>query len=295
MLSAPPLVLLPYERRYRTPVLELIRYSYLRHTHLDWYEAETWLDNIGGLTCTAWRGGALAGVMSASWPLGGKSWIRIACVGEGWPEHEVMRALWEAVRAGLYKVNARECWLLALDPWIEGHTALMGMRPSELLVSMRRGSSLPLRPPPDVPPGLSLKIADLADVAAMAMVDQQAFAPPFQMTALDMRYAYRGSALCTVARLHGEVVGYQLSTRHGSVGHLARLGVRPDMQGQHIGAALLREMLATFMRRQVEVVTVNTQHSNLRSQQAYHAYGFERIPHDVPMFAVTLEEVSTPL
>jgi ribosomal protein S18 acetylase RimI-like enzyme len=295
MLSAPPLALLPYERRYRTPVLELIRYSYLRHTHLDWYEAETWLDNIGGVTRTAWRGGALAGVMSASLPLGGKSWVRIACVGEGWPEDEVMRALWEAVRAGLREVGARECWLLAIDPWIEGHTVLMGMRPSELLVSMRRGSSVPLRPPPDVPAGLLLESADLKDVAAIAAVDQQAFAAPFQMTALDMRYAYRSSALCTVARLHGEVVGYQLSTRHGSVGHLARLGVRPDMQGQRVGAALLREMIAAFVRRQVEVITVNTQRSNLRSQEAYHAYGFERTHYDVPMFAVTLEEVSTPL
>jgi ribosomal protein S18 acetylase RimI-like enzyme len=163
----------------------------------------------------------------------------------------------------------------------------MGMAQAETLVSMRRNKAMS---PAALAPidGLTLHSGDLGDVAGMTAIDQAAFVPPFQMTALDMRYAYRGSTLCTVARLHGEMVGYQISTRHGLVGHLARLAVAPALHGRGIGAALVREMIAAFGRRQIESVTVNTQRSNTRSQHLYHGFGFEHTHHDVPMFRTVL-------
>lgn len=287
MVATAALTVIPYERRYRTPVLDLIRHTYLRHTHFDWYDADEWLDNIGGVTRLAWRSGHLAGVMGASHPFNGAAWVRVACVSEGSPEDEVIGALWESVRAGLRTSGAASCWLLALDPWIEAYTNTMGMSPSEMLVSLRYGSSTAL-PAAPVVPGLSLEPGDLRDVAAMAAIDQRAFVPPFQMTYPDVRHAYRHSTTATVARLDDEMVGYQISTRHGSTGHLARLAVLPEMQGRGIGGALVREVLAAFRRRQVEVVTVNTQGSNLRSQTVYQAYGFQRSGYDMPMFSVGL-------
>jgi len=285
MVTTAALTVMPYERRYRSQVLELIQYTYLRHTHFDWYEAEEWLDSMGGLTRLAWRNGHLAGVMGANSPFNATSWVRVLCIAEGISEAEVVTALWNSMRAGLRGAGALGCWLLALEPWIESHTARMGMSHTETLVSMRRGSSTPLQPAPATP--ISLEPAAIQDVAAMAVIDQAAFIPPYQMNYPDIRRAYRNGTTSTIARLDDQIVGYQISTRHGATGHLARLAVMPGHQGRQIGAALVREVVAAFLRRQVEVVTVNTQASNLRSQHLYQAYGFERSGYDTPMFGVS--------
>jgi len=133
-----------------------------------------------------------------------------------------------------------------------------------------------------------LEPGSINDVAAMAVIDQSAFIPPYQMNYPDIRRAYRNCTTCTIVRLDEQIVGYQISSRHGSTGHLARLAVMPGHQGRQIGAALMREVIAAFLRRQVEVVTVNTQASNTRSQMLYRAYGFERNGYDTPMFSVSL-------
>lgn len=286
MVSTSALTVIPYERRYRSQVLDLISYSYLRHTQFDWYSAEEWLDNMAGLTRLAWRSGHLAGVMAASTPLNSLSWLKIACVSEPTQEGEVVSALWQSIRASLREQGAVACWLVALEPWVESHTVRMGMSRSELLISMRRGSSTPLQDAPFTE--VSLEPGELKDVAAMAAIDQAAFIPPFQMNYADIRRAYRGSTTCTVAKRDGQIVGYQISSRHGSIGHLARLAVLPKYQGQRVGAALVREVVAAFLRRQVEVITVNTQLSNVRSQTLYQAYGFARNGYDTPMFSVSL-------
>jgi len=286
MVTTAALTVIPYERRYRSQVLELIQYSYLRHTHFDWYEAEEWLDSIGGITRLAWRSGHLAGVMGVNSPFNAMSWVRVICVAEGTPEAEVITALWNSIRAGLREVGAAGCWLLALEPWIETHTALMGMSHAETLVSLRRGSSVPLQAAPITT--VTLEPGTIEDVAAMAVIDQAAFIPPYQMNYADIRRAYRHSTTCTIARLDDQIVGYQISTRHGSTGHLARLAVMPGYQGQSIGAALVREVVAAFLRRQVEVITVNTQASNMRSQRLYQAYGFENNGYDTPIFGVSM-------
>lgn len=286
MVSTAALTVIPYERRYRSQVVDLISYTYRRHTHYDWYSTEEWLDNIGGITRLAWRSGHLAGVMGVSSPFNAMSWMRMACVSEGSNEAEVMSALWTATRGALKEAGAVGCWLLALEPWIEAHTARMGMTRSEMLISMRRGSSTPLQPAPIT--DVELDPGDLKDVSAMAAIDQAAFIPPYQLNYQDLRRAYRNSTTSTIARLDQKIVGYQISTRHGSNGHLARLAVMPGYQGQHIGAALVREMVAAFSRRQVEVITVNTQVTNQRSQALYRAYGFERNGYDTPMFSVSL-------
>jgi ribosomal-protein-alanine N-acetyltransferase len=286
MVSSATLTVIPYERRYRSQVLDLISYSYLRHTHFDWYSTEEWLDNMGSLTRLAWRSGHLAGVMAANLPFHAMSWLRVACVSEGLNEIEVITALWQSIRAGLRDKGAVACWLVALEPWIESHTAHMGMSRSELLISMRRGSSTPLQDAPIT--DVTLASGEIHDVSAMATIDQAAFVPPFQMNYADIRRAYRGSTTSTVAKIDNQIVGYQISSRHGSVGHLGRLAVMPGYQGRHIGAALVREVVAAFLRRQVEVITVNTQLSNTRSQMLYQTYGFERNGYDTPMFSVSL-------
>jgi len=81
-----------------------------------------------------------------------------------------------------------------------------------------------------------------------------------------------------------EVVGYQISTRHRAMGHLARLAVIPNRQGKRVGSMLLHDLLSKFDKRGIKSVTVNTQNSNQSSQRLYNHYGFERNGFDLAVW-----------
>lgn len=285
--SVAPLTVVPYERRYRTEVLDLIGYSYQRHMHLDWYEADEWFDSVGGIVQLAWRGKQLVGMLGASYPSDGMAWLRLAALADGVSEQEVMGRLWTPLAHAMIAAGVRTCWVLAFEPWIDYAVTPLGLRQVETLVTLRReGDALPYI----AAHGVTLHTATINDVDGMAAVDQAAFAPPYPMSAHDMRRAVRTSAISTVARLNGRIVGFQISTRHGDQGHLARLAVLPEVQGRDIGALLTRECIAAFLRRQVESVSVNTQASNERSLKTYQALGFERTGYDVPIYTATFVE-----
>ncbi|MBK9126035.1 MAG: GNAT family N-acetyltransferase [Chloroflexi bacterium] len=282
--SVTPLTVVPYERRYRAEVLDLISYSYQRHVHLDWYDADEWLDHIGGIVQLAWRGTHLVGMLGASYPTDGMAWLRLAALADGVHEQEVMDRLWVPLVDAMVVAGVRQCWVLALEPWLDYALAPLGLRQVEMLVTLRReGAALP----PVDSHGVTLHTATIDDVEEMTAIDQAAFAPPYPMSAHDMRRAYRTSAISTVARLDGRMVGFQISTRHGDQGHLARLAVLPELQGHGIGVLLTRECVAAFLRRQVDAVSVNTQASNTRSLKTYQALGFARTGYDLPIYAAT--------
>jgi [ribosomal protein S18]-alanine N-acetyltransferase len=285
VVAANVLTVIPYERRYRAQSLDLISYSFQRHSHLDWYEPDEWLDAVGGVTYLAWRGAHLVGMLSATAPSHGMSWIRLIAVADGLPEGDVLECLWRPTADALRAAGAASCWLLLLEPWLEYFTPVFGMTEAERLITLRReGDSVPDIGAPDV----TVSLAALDDVPAMVAVDHAAFQPPYQMVPADMRRAYRFSALSSVARVDGTVVGYQLSTRHGDQGHLARLAVDPAMQGRRVGALLIADMAAAFARRGVELVTVNTQMTNERSLRVYAATGFRRSGYDIPIYRANL-------
>ncbi len=142
------LTVTPYERRYRPDLLALLEYSYQRHTHLDWYEPDEWVDNVAGLTRLAFRGTHLVGLMAATLPVFGASWIRMVALADGTTETEVLEQLWASTAAALRQAGTRECWVLMLEPWFEYYMPLLDMTEAERLVTLRReGDPLPERPP----------------------------------------------------------------------------------------------------------------------------------------------------
>ena len=96
--------------------------------------------------------------------------------------------------------------------------------------------------------------------------------------------AFRIAASATIAVLDDEVAGYQISTRHRVAGHLARLAVLPNRQGNRIGSMLLHNLLNKFDARGIKSVTVNTQVSNTSSQKLYTHYGFEHNGFDLAVW-----------
>jgi ribosomal protein S18 acetylase RimI-like enzyme len=282
------LTVTPYERRHRTAVLDLLYDSYQTHVHLDWYTTEQWLDHFNPPVKLAWQNQTLMGVIGCSEPLNAMSWLRLVLVRDRAPAQTVLKALWISLRTTLVESGVTSAWLLVSNDWLLEHTSALGFEYAEQVVTLRRKSSeMPLQPPTR----LSIRPAEIEHLDAITEVDHAAFTAPWQLARADLWYAMRAAALCTIAyNAEDRMIGYQLSTRHRDAGHLARLAVLPQVQGNGVGAALVRHMIDAFAARSVRTVTVNTQLSNIRSQRLYQRYYFQRNGYDMPVWKMDLSE-----
>lgn len=281
------LITLPYERRHREALLNLMFYSRRTHIHLDWHKAGHWLDLPGVRTRVLWLKENAIGFMGVSMPVSQSAWIRLLALHHYREAGSMLRLLWEDMQPELMTAGIQRVGLLAINHWLEEFMPLPGFAYQEDVVTLfRAGGTLPLLPQNHI----QLREAYLEDLEDIIELDHAAFNPPWQMATEEIRQALRIAASATLAILDHRVVGYQISTRHQTSGHLARLAVTPDLQGQRIGAVLLDDLIRRFAKRGVRTMTVNTQRNNLRSQRLYERYGFRRNGYDLPVWIGRLSQ-----
>ena len=275
----------PYERRYRAAVNDLLFRSNRVHTHLDWHDAQTWIDLTDVPILLAWHGSRLVGVMAASQPMGGTCWLRIIAIADALPARPLLHRLWQDMCAVLKQMHIHTVGLLIISDWLSNYVAQLGFSYTEDIITLQRDGTY-------VPPAKSkppiIRNASNDDLPRLVEVDHMAFVPPWQLSSNDLRQAKRIAATCTVATQDDTIIGYQLSTVFRKSGHLARLAVTPETQGKGIGSALLDQLIRQFSRRGVTTITVNTQSTNIKSQRVYAYYGFERNGYDLPVWMASI-------
>jgi ribosomal-protein-alanine N-acetyltransferase len=153
------------------------------------------------------------------------------------------------------------------------------------VITLRRETG-PIPDPPQPP--LTIREVSISELDAIAGLDAGAFEPIWHHNRAALESASRQAATFTVIENGREMLGYQLSTWHMDSGHLARLAIRPDRQGQGLGAALVGGMLRFFAERDIAMITVNTQADNTTSQRLYRRLGFEASGHSVPFWSIDL-------
>lgn len=279
--------LTPYQRRHREAIHSLMFYSRLTHVHLDWYKAAHWLESSNALVHLAWYEGRLVGIMGAAKPLNHTSWLRLVAVDGRYTPLAILQPLWKSIGTQLYQAGVKSVSILLINNWLARHLPDLGFGYLEDVVTMYRGKRL--LPPFDPLTESTIRLAYNEDLPEIAMIDQTAFAPPWQLSTDELYQALRLSAICTVAEANGKMIGYQLSTRHHASAHLARLAVLPQTQSRGIGSLLVYDLLRRFLKRGVKSFTVNTQESNLRSQHIYERFEFYRNGFDLPVWQAILQ------
>jgi ribosomal-protein-alanine N-acetyltransferase len=262
------------------------------HLHLDWRPLAAWLASPE-LSCWVVRThGRVAAALGAVQKRGGVAWLRFG-LRTGQVPPGALDELWEALRADLVGRGVALVGILALDEWIEMHAPGWGFRQTNAVVTYRRYGTALLpawqRSPEQVqrpPEGLLIRPADQTDLEPVARVDEAAFEPLWQQDLAMLSATSLLAETFTVAELDGEIVGYQLSTRSGDIGHLARLAVEPRWQRHGLGRALVADMLNFFHRTGATGVTVNTQRDNLASQRLYERMGFRPTGSRVPVWTM---------
>ncbi len=266
----------------RGAIANLIHFERYVHRHLGWRPPIDWLGEQPFLL--AEENGILQSVLACPPDPPGVAWIHLFAVSD-WERMDFWwERLWKAAQPLLSAHAPLVCAALPSDPWFRRLVAQSGFSIVEQVAML----VLNLASPPELrlPEGVSVRAMTSADLDAVRDVDHAAFTLLWRQSRLVLESAYRQSAWATVAEKAGKVVGYQISTAIGPWGgHLARLAVLPQYQGQGIGGALVRDVLRYFARAGIHHVTVNTQEANAASLRLYRKLGFTLTGEKMPLYA----------
>lgn len=214
------------------------------------------------------------------------AWLRMATSSTAINVAPGLDILWEDLKDDLEASGVQQIAVLVTDRWIEPAVKKWGFEHTSAVISLRRTGG-------PIPPSLlseSLRVYEIAltDLNKVAGVDAAAFKPLWQYSQETLELAFLQAATITALAKGECMLGYQLSTQHAGSGHLARLAVVPEAQGQGLGSILIGEMLRFFESRGIHTITVNTQADNTPSRRLYRRWGFEPINHSAPVWTMML-------
>jgi ribosomal-protein-alanine N-acetyltransferase len=264
----------------------LLRDAAFVHLHADWHLPGDWLGEEGFVLHMEPPGRPLSPpgldgcLVIAADPLPA-AWVRVAATRpeDGFP---LLLDMLDAVLPELDPRINEIAWFVTdewPEPWLEG----LGF---DLVTDVITFEKDDLRLAPYRPPaGLEIRPVRMDDFPVLAEIEAAAFEPMWRHSAEGLVLAWRQSVLFDVALVDGQPAGFQFSTRTYGGAHLARMTVRPDMQGQGIGASLLAEAIAQFEAKNLRRISLNTQRDNLISQRLYKRFGFVESGQAFPVWA----------
>lgn len=268
-------------------LVNLIHFETHVHRHLDWLAPLDWMEHDPFLI--AERNGQLSAAISVPVDPPEVAWIRLFAAASELDAQEAWNHMWPEAFAALRLQAERvpgqkmpHIAALPLQSWFVNLLESAGFQKITDVVFLSwqnpRRSSFNLSSPVHIRPMRK------DDISAVTDVDWAAFDPLWRNSSISLEAALRQSAVSSVAELDGRIMGYQISTAGHMGGHLARLAVVPEMQGQHVGKLLLLDLLQQFDVRGVRRVSVNTQADNPVSLHIYEKLGFAYTGEKYPVF-----------
>jgi ribosomal protein S18 acetylase RimI-like enzyme len=255
----------------RQQLANLIHFEEYIHRHLDWRSPLEWIGHHPYLVVE--QAGELLAALACPPDPPGVAWIHLFAASERILPEEAWRVLWPVARDQLSQYSGIRVVAIAMQKWFESllekstfdyvHDVVMLMWESSKPAPVPCNQSIVLRP------------MDFSDLDEVVTIDTTAFGPVWQNSRQTLEIAFMQSVISTVVEDHQRLIGYQISTVSSMGGHLARLAVRPEAQGQGVGYALVHDTLDRFKKRGARRVTVNTQNDNLPSLALYIKAGFK--------------------
>jgi ribosomal-protein-alanine N-acetyltransferase len=123
----------------------------------------------------------------------------------------------------------------------------------------------------------TLRAMTVADVPAVAAIEQRAYPAPQPWSAGIFRDCLRVGYLCRVLELEGAVAGYGILSIAAGEAHLLNVCVAPELQGGGLGRRLVMHMLDLADRYKAHTVYLEVRPSNAVARALYKSLGFRRI------------------
>jgi ribosomal protein S18 acetylase RimI-like enzyme len=256
----------------------------LIHKHLDWFSPMDWLSQEPFLVERL--DDEIQAILIAAPEVSDASWIRLFCVKNNTPVEDVWERLFTKAASLLFSVNIQHLASLSSNDWFTRLLRYSGFTLQDEIVVLEWNGDHPSSTNRNT--GVEIRPMRAQDLPEVLHVDHSAFAPLWQNSLASLTKAFNQPGISTVAVSQDQIVGYQISTTNTILGHLARLAVHPDHQGQQVASTLIHDLLHQFVRRGVWRATVNTQAGNKPSLAIYQKFGFERTQENIPVFQCEL-------
>ncbi|RPJ42651.1 MAG: N-acetyltransferase [Chloroflexi bacterium] len=252
------------------------------HRHLDWRDALEWLGRQ-----PFWiqeEGRHITGALACPPEPAEVAWVRLFGSSTHLSPDRTWRGLFEHVLDHLRACRPVPAVVsLALREWYVDLLKSNGFHHHQDIVVFMFDGAPP--EPPKIDPRITLREMVADDLEKVEVIDHLAFEAIWRLSPDDLRFASAKSSYCTVAEMDGEMIGYTMSSSSGVYAHLARLAVHPGLQRQHLGFALVQDLLEHFINRlDYWGVTLNTQNDNRASLALYHKIGFHETGERFPVF-----------
>ena len=273
------------QREAAGAVQRLLRMGVYIHIHVDWSLPGDWLGTPDFVVYerheSRLQRRALAGCLAVGADPLPAAWVRVAAVDSA-AAFAQCAAMFGVVLESLDPRVDEIAWFIT-DNWPQHWLERLDFTPVGNVMSFIKDD---LETAPFAAPGdLTIRSLRPEDLPALEAMEAAAFEPRWRHSARGLEMAWRQAISFDVALLAGEPVAFQFSTGGGGGAHLARMTVRPDYQGQGIGAALLAHALEGYRKRKLRGVTLNTQEDNVASQRLYTRFGFRPTGFSYPVWS----------
>ena len=261
-------------------IADLILFEAHVHRHLDW---RTPLDWIG--FPPYWvleEGGRLLGALACPPDPDLIAWIRLFVFTSHPAGLSVWSPLWKAARVQLAETGGATVAVIATQRWFDSILIESGFDLNGHITLLEWNNQPPIHAP--LPLNTNLRVMTFDDLPRVVEVDNAAFEPLWRNSLPALSKAYSQASHAFIIENGSDMLGYQLSTGSPLGAHLARLAVRPDVQGRGIGAALVCDLIDRILNSGGSRLTVNTQANNAASLALYHKLGFRHTGEQFPVY-----------
>lgn len=260
-------------------IADLLYFGPHVHRHLDWRLPLEWLGRPYFWVLDHMQ--KIYAAFACPQDLPEVAWVRLFAHDAQVTSDEAWSVFWKTAQKSLQQSAPITVAVLGIHDWVVELLHQSGFTHCQDIVMLeQRGAAANVSHLPD---GMRLRCLEPSDLPAVAELDALAFSRLWQYSLATIQDAYPQLAFATVVEGDAGLAGYQFSTRNPFGVHLARLAVRPDVQRQGVGRALVTDLLARTGGQGVERVSVNTQSDNLASLTLYQSLGFRRTGGSVPV------------
>lgn len=240
------------------------------HRHLDWRSPLEWIGAPNYWALEEY--GRVTAALACPEDPPRVAWIRLFGHQPHLSPRETWLSIWETARSEICGVNPQtHVAAIATKQWFQNLLISSRFELKQNIVLLEWViDRIPLFPKPQ---DFRIRPLQNEDMPAVANIDIEAFGWFWHNTADALQRARSLSVSATVAEDNSGVIGYQISTGNSRGTHLARLAVKPELQGRGVGSALVNDLI---QRTGTRHLSVNTQHDNAASLTLYKKIGFIR-------------------
>jgi ribosomal protein S18 acetylase RimI-like enzyme len=280
----------PADPRDHQQLSNLIFFESRLHRHLDWRSPLEWLG--APFYWALDEGGQITAALACPEERAGIAWVRLFVYTGRWSAENAWNMLWPTAREEIEQKGGAKVAAIAIQPWFQDVLAASDFENRQRIVMLEwRGfaSRLPVAQEASAIRIRKMLTDDLPDVEK---TDAASFDPLWQNSLETLRRAFNQALYATVAENETGIIGYQLTTGSGQRAHLARLAVRPAVQGKGAGRALLSDLFTYVAYAGIPRLSVNTQSDNQASLSLYQRMGFVRTGEQYPVYTFDISAYS---